>query len=198
MKTSECGLRADPGEGQPMSDGSATKDSALSDSSSALPARQLVDQWRAHVDAIIVDPKSLVALEFAAIRRTYRNCADELEAALAALLDPARQEERLTYCADYIDAILESIDDGITLAQTRSSLECLRRRIQRAALLDPAPPQEDLPAEAAKILRDHAWDLYDGTPLDPAPPETNAEDLTRRDSTGEPVVSSPPQPPNGD
>lgn len=66
-----------------MKDGSATKDSDLP-SSSWLPIRQLVDQWR--VQAI-----ALRAMFLRPQAKLLTQCADELEAALAALLDPAPQ-----------------------------------------------------------------------------------------------------------
>src|SRR5882672_6768902 len=83
-----------------MIDGSATKDSALSDSSSALPARQLVDQLQ-RLGARWMERCERETAEFAAVGypqprylTVLARCAHELTLELAALLDPARQETR--------------------------------------------------------------------------------------------------------
>jgi hypothetical protein len=65
------------------------------------------------------------------------------------------------------------------------SLVKLEKRIAdvlRAALSERAPepiPQEELPADAAKVLRDNLWDLIDGEPT--PPPELPSLDFDRVD-----------------
>ncbi len=60
------------------------------------------------------------------------------------------------------------------MKRNRQYLSLVRRLVQKierdaALAAQPAIPQEDLPPEAAKVLRDHAWELIDGVAAQPAP-----------------------------
>lgn len=78
---------------------------------------------------------------------------------------------RMIYVLDAWIAIAKRADDGVADVSIHLAfIEAMRE----AALLasSPAPaviPQVDLPADAAKVLREHAWDLYDGTAAPAAP-----------------------------
>ncbi len=98
-----------------------------------------------------------------------RSCV--MQAAAEALARPAVSTERpapdiLGY--DGLVARIERhLEDVMSPSRTHLLLGEASRALQRLAA--PVPAQEDLPEDAARVLRDHAWKLYDGQPLPPVP-----------------------------
>lgn len=97
---------------------------------------------------------------------------------------------------------IENCGSALPARQLVDQLEKLIEKWRAKAQRDSKRQYNHLEWQAVAVEVAHCADELEtialAALLDPAPPETNEEDLSRRDRTGEPVVSSPPHRPNGD
>lgn len=167
----------------------APKDSL---SSSALPARQLVDQWLSKWRAEL---KRIGAINTAENRpRQFPELSvfimlNELEAATQR--DARSRASSGPERGDLGAAIRQLIERW----RYRSDLA---EKLHRNAELNRRERAELAGESRTSGLCANELKTALAALLDPAPPETNEEELTRRDTQAEPVVSGPPQRPLGD